>query len=546
MKGIYNLKSKGLKVNNSPQKFNEDAINYENDFWSIVSQGFFLNEIELKEKYHVSDTFELLLCLINETDGEISRLLYGSYVIVAFDKIRQRLIICNDLLSKHSLYYAIIRDTGMNEEVLIFSDSYFETIDQANKLGAKLTIDLLGIKMMNRHRIFYDDITYLKEVKFLKPYKWIDVIDNDVIVKGINIPKEDDRIEAENIITKCNQLFEKAVKEQYHKNVNYGYKQVVTLSGGMDSRTTFLYGLKAGYKNQICYTYAEADSMDFQIAQSIADNEGCQFFFHSITNGNFLMKRNEIAEENEGQMVYGGATGTYESICMYDTSQWGIVHTGIGGGEIMGDLCVADEQKGWKRFEDSLDCTEQERERLKFMRSEYDGYNQFSNLNDIRRCLNSQKTAQRFCEYMSPFLYEPFFNWMLTIPYEIKKERKLYLKWLEKYCKTNYPSTFKFGAKKDSKMNYYLRRCINYISNKSGRKTIYDMNPYQYWEKTNIELVNKLTELYETDLNELMGKIDNDIVKVIQEDWDIANINKKINILTTTWALCKFVNLDKS
>lgn len=539
-------------------KFKGDQLSYKTNDVAIYSAGFFLNAGECLNEYYCDSIPELILKLVGD-NIPVPKVLHGCYVIVVYQKLRDRLVVFNDMLSKHSVFYSI----DEKSKCLMLSDSFFETVSMVKEHGLPCTVDELGVKMMLWHRMFYDDETYVKEIKFLRPFDYLVLQDGALEVKRI-ARDEMLNVSMEEAACEIDQRFNKAVALQFKKNETNGYPQVATLSGGMDSRSTFLYGLSNGYINQTCFCYGESTSADYEYAKDLAIRNGCSYFFHPIDNGSHLLERDEICEANEGQMVYSGPSGTYDSLRFYDTSHLGIIHTGLGGGEIMGDMRVAEHLDGmerlvealkyklgkgkkdrtWESFVNSLRCNAVELQRLEACYKDYFDFNEFQSLNDIRRCLNSQKIAQSFgVEYVSPFLDEDFFCYMLRIPYELTKDRKLYIYWQKKYNPKQFetPSTFQLGCKPGNKLGYYAKRLWKYALNRMGRKTKDDMNPYEFWLAKNPSIANRQETMFSEDIAHLGECISLELRNVFSDVW-MNNGAPRPNILTASWALRKFLD----
>jgi asparagine synthetase B (glutamine-hydrolysing) len=438
------------------------------------------------------------------------------------------------------------------------SDSFFNTLNVVKENDLSFSIDSLGVKMMLWHRMFYDNLTYVNEVKFLRPFEYLALNDGSLELKKMAFPQMIN-ISMEEAANEIHQRFNKAVMLQYKKNEQANYHQVTTLSGGMDCRSTFLYGLANGYVDQFGFCYGESTSVDHDYAQKLAAKHHCEFFFHSIDNGEHLLKREDLSKANEGQMVYSGSSGVFDSLRFYDTSRWGIVHTGLGGGEIMGDMRVADnptkweqrieslkyrfgkgkKDRTWTSFITSLRCNVEEKKRLEDIYKYYGDFNLFHSLNDIRRCLNGQKVALSFgVEYVSPFLYEDFFCYMLQIPYSLTKDRELYVYWQKKYNSQQFeiPSTFQLGCRPENKLGYYAIRFYCYFMNKLGKKTKYDMIPVEHWMSKNPNISKTQEEWFEMDMGSIRTKVNDSICQLILDSWNL-NVAPRMNILTATWAL---------
>lgn len=536
-------------------KFKEDNISYESDSYIIKTYGYFLNKSECLKQFSCETLADLISKMI-EQGIQLPKELHGGYVIVVYKKKENQFRIYNDLLSKHSLFFYYDKAS----QSLFASDSFFNTLKAVKENKLPFTIDSLGVKMMLWHRMFYDNLTYINEIKFLRPFEYLVVNDGELKLEKISFPQMVD-VSMDQAANEIHKRFNKAVKLQYHKNEQDDYPQIATLSGGMDSRSTFLYGVANGYTNQSGFCYGESTSVDREYAQQLAIVNHCNFYFHSIDNGEHLLKREELCNANEGQMVYSGPSGTYDSLFFYDTNSWGIVHTGLGGGEIMGDMRVADnptkmeqliesikyklgkgkKDRTWNSLITSLRCNEEEKKRMEEIFTYYGDFNLFQSLNDMRRCLNSQKMAQYFgVEYVSPFLYEDFFCYMLQIPYSLTKDRNLYLFWQKKYNPQQFetPSTFQLGCRPGNKFGYYAKRFCKFVINKMGRKTGYDMIPIELWLRVNPKIKQTQDEWFETDMRKLESKLAPSLSQLLTDVWNKGTASQQ-NILTATWALSR-------
>jgi len=554
MKLKYSEKSVFIEDSIKPAKFKEDQFSFESEEYIVKTCGYFLNMDECLSRYSCKTPIELVIKLV-ETGNQLPRILHGSYIVVLFIKKSKKLYIFNDLLSKHSIFYYHDKSTGN----LLVSDSFFDTLQMVRNKNLPFTIDSLGVKMMLWHRMFYDNLTYIREIKFLRPFEYVIINNNKMTLETIPYPKMID-VSMDEAADEIHKLFTKAVQEQYQKNEKNNYPQITTLSGGMDSRSTFLYGLSNGYTNQMCYCVGESTSADFACAQPLAIKCDCDFYFHPIDKGKGLLKREEICSANEGQMSYLGVS-YIDIFHFYKTEQWGIIHTGLGGGEIMGDMRIDEHPSGkekfieslkyrfgkgkkdrsWGSFVNSLHCTEEDKKRIEAFKSDYADFNAFQSLNDMRRCLNVQKVAGSFgVEYVSPYLNEDFFYYMLQIPYTLTKDRKLYLYWQKKYNPGQFetPSTFQLGCRPENKVGYFAKRFYKYVMNRMGKKTGYDMIPIELWLKVNPKIKQAQDTWYETDMKKLEHLLDPSLSQLLKDVWNNGTASQQ-NILTATWTLSR-------
>ena len=533
MNGVISIADRQCTVRlRSEKRFTDHSFSRSADGRELWTQGVFLNIELLKTSFGTDSLPETVEEAVRRAGTELSQTLFGSYALLFRDSEKSTVILTNDLLSKHSLFYAVFGGE------LLFSDSFLELADECRHRDFPLTPDALAVKMMDRHEELYGDITYAREIHFLEPFRCL-TVDASGVHKVKIPPKTETLGDRTEIIARCDELFTEGTYREYELNRQYGYRQVTTLSAGMDSRMVYFCGKKLGFEHQTCFCYAQPGCVDHRIPQRICAKEGDEFFFSPLRDGSFLLNRDTPATANGGLMLYAGTTGLPGMLKTLPTEDWGIIHTGLAGGETMGDDCSPDEEQGkawWLRV---LNAAPDESARLEALFGEYEGYNQFVDYNNVRFCLNSQKIAADYGEYMSPFLYEPYFQYTQQIPYERKKDRDLYLDWMKAYSRDSYRVTYHYGVRTRSPFEYFIRRGIHYVVRRLGGKTKYDMNPHWYWAKKDPSLMSATEEMFREDIETLQsaGTIGEDILQILLSDWQGRGLDNRTSVLTASWAL---------
>lgn len=536
----YNYSDKELNVQHvCNNKFYQDSFIYEDDDYQIYTYGYFLNDEALFKEYQVDSIQQLLLTLLRE-HTVLSAKLKGTFLITVLDKSSGNIFVYNDLLSKESLFYYT------DDRIFAASDDYYQLLDFCRESQLPLTPDSLGLKMMTYTMVFYDDVTYFNEIKFLKPFNYIHIYDNQLHIQNIALPSPLTSMAEKDVINTLDNLFQNAVAEQHSKNERYGYDTISTLSGGMDSRAVLLYLRKLDKNRKItCYCYGETGSMDHEVAHQIASTFDYPFSFHSLNTGNFITNRDAMVDAIRGQMYYAGTTGLYDTLLTFKLNNVGIIHSGIVGGEILGDNCQDENKDGksWSDFIHSLHLNNNEEERMKRIAESYSSYNYFVCLNETRRCVVSQKMAKHFnCEYCSPFLDEQFFSFMLTVPYAMKHKRLLYVNW-QKKCNPemfDFKTTHWLGASAGNEFSFFCRKVVRSILRRLGGKIKPDMNPFDYWNKTNPAIGTFLVNTFQQDRGVLQKALPPDILAQLERDWSQANLFNKMALLTSTRTLLHY------
>lgn len=482
-----------------------DNFMVESDISTVGLSGIVLNTDSLSQDEIVN----------NITGGGTQKLYKGCYVMWYYDKKNKVIYIANDLLSKKSVYYYA------KDGLILVNTSLFDLCSDMRTYSIMPEINMAAVEYFCLENVFYGDVTYVKDTFFLTAYSYL-VIDckrKELMVKQLPIPnmQKESSLTFDDATKKLEMLFSEGCELQWEKNRVYGKDQIMTLSGGMDSRAMLLHLIrKEGADSIHTYTYAQSGSNDSRIARKLADKLHIANTFIPLDECEFAFKRDEIINANEGQMFYIGSTGAILMGKMVkEKHNPGIVHTGLGGGEILGDMCVAggDEHD----IEDVATI------------------NQRRNLDDIRRCLNFQKTTSRCFAAFSPFLYEDFFEYALTIPASMRMHRKLYIKWYKQYMHSNFPSvgSHSLVAKGINRVLIKLYKII-------GKRNPADMNPIQYWYDTNSELRDYIDKTWTND--SAMLKEQGELLRLLEQFFE-QNVVKKFAVLTVTGSVIRILGL---
>ncbi len=325
----------GLYFGSELVKFPEDHFIFEDAAVKIAVCGYVLNHKRILAETGKKTLFEALSAAYAEGPEHAVTLLKGAYLVAIYDKAANSLLLFNDKLSKLPVY------TYRNGEDFLFSTSFFELVDALKRLKAPFTVDPLGVAMMTATGVLWEDITYVDEIKYLRPYRYL-MIDGDVRERCLPFPVLNRRTNVDEAVERIDALFTDAVRLQYEKNADAGYRQFASLSGGMDSRCVMVRAYQLGFADDLTFTYSQSGSLDQEISQRVAAHYGVPHLFYSMDNGSFILDRDAFAAANEGQMTYCGSTGVLPVVSALKCERFGILHSGISGGEIMGDIIPAD------------------------------------------------------------------------------------------------------------------------------------------------------------------------------------------------------------
>ena len=492
--------------------FSREQFSIETETHITVCSGFVLNASEIAAE--TATSFAKALSSL-PFDVQIMRTLHGAYCIARYKKCEKTLFLSNDLLSKQPLYYSI------NGNDLLFSTRFEPLVEALKRMGITPEPDPMGISMLINHGYLSGDFTPVHQIHFLPPFRYLIASDKGIKEEAAPLPAPADEDTA-SAIEKIDTLFAEAVRLQYSKNTEYGYKQLGSLSGGMDSRVLLLKAQQLGFTDDMTFTYSQSGSLDMSIAKSVAEKCHVPNLFFAMDGGDFLADRESFFKGNEGLCTYCGSTGVLEALARTDTMGCGLIHSAVGGGEIFGDILPADGDCAPncpKLYEyiKSIGCEDAAANtHLRDFALSFPTFNMFRQISDLRANTNFIRTASSVLPACSPFLYEPLFLFLMSLPMKQKASRHLYYAWVDAKdltlsIRTTDPAwpfrPYTLPGKVIRQWNLIYRSHFM----KTGKR---EMNPFDVWLETNQALKTRLDILFKQDLQtcenaapDLIGKI---------------------------------------
>lgn len=519
-------------------KFPQEKVCFENEDYLIHFDGILLNSAQLKAELDCSSNQEILLKLYQAHGAELVFHAKGLYCLVLWDKQAQKVLITNDLLSKRSVYYA------SGEDAMCYGSSYHDLLDLMSREGFTSGIDVDAVREMVRQGFVNFSRTYLKDVHYLNAFESLVV---DLSARSMQLvhhpmPAVDIPTDEEAMIDQFQARFSRAVALAYQKNAAYGYTQYASLSGGMDSRSSLLTANKLGYRKDIvCFTYSQSGSLDYDISRTIAADLGLDYIFYPMDAAVFVGRLNEALSLNECMQSGIGATGARTVATVLNTSNAGLVHIGICGGELMGDLVQRNRGKEPenKVLRTAVRVCKKLREELTKPEPQPEGY-RF----DVQEYLCHLRASQNFshmfidkCECLSPFMDEDVVMYVLQLNPGLKYNRRIYRKWMRKYLPNRYPIT-STCAPIDSNMLQEQLASLKYkVLRRHNGVSQWDMVPVTHWIEANPGHAENCTREYEEGCRWLAG-IDGSetLLGIVQAGWDNIWI-KRLYVLTALQAM---------
>ena len=487
--------------NHMIKKFVEDKVFYQDDHYMIVIDGVLLNKSQLcKNKFWHETIIHMYEskgeCFFNDFRGSFSGFLY--------DKLKDIIVVFSDHIGSKYVYYT------HNDEFTIVSSSLPNIYKFFKKNSITYHLNEENAYIFLTYGYMLEDRTLCSEIKKINPGCYLLIEKGKVLEKSYclltNKPnyniKENDAIE---IMDHC---FRNAIKFEFEKDNEYGYKHLVSLSGGLDSRMTSIVAHEMGYDNQLNITFSQSSYLDETIAKSIAESYKHEWLFKALDNGLWLYDIDTSIMSVGGSVVYSGIAHSNSLLKYLNFQNLGILHSGQLGDVVFGrnwatgKNYVLGDGAYSKRFIEKisnihLNMNNQNSEIAKLYYRGFNGAN------------NGQVNTMHYTETCSPFMDIDTVKQILTIPVFGKYNNYLYEKWITKM----YPNAAVFGWEKlnghkitERKIIYNRNPVIiSAIPDKLIRKIMKsinmgmylnkkNMNPIAYYIKSNEQLKKYLTD----------------------------------------------------
>lgn len=491
--GNYNVWDHSLN------KFPKDAVFAPRRHETFFLEGYILNKEELINKYSSTDWENAFVTSC--AGGQIFSELRGAFSGFIYNELNGECKIYTDHVGNHAVYYYY------HEGVLIAGTKIEYIVEVLKYNGIPIQMNKKGLDYMLTYGYMLDETTLVEEIKRVLPGTYIQMqkgIESTIKYYELNNSVKDECTEKE-AIDKLDKAFRKAVQREFDKDREYGYRHLVDLSGGLDSRMVCWVAHEMGYTEQLNISYSKKDYLDEKISAQIAIALKHDYFFYPLDGLAWMMDIDENFSCNNGTDTFINITGGNRVLKNINPSLYGIEHTGMLGDVIISSY-YADEEinygkpvMGHHKYSDKLDLP-----------IEDDILKRYSNLElftlSTRGLIGIQSSymiRQQYVETSSPFLDIDFLEVCLKLPFKYRKKHNIYLKWIA----AKYPDAAEFGWEswhgiKPKKECVNKRRMVtltklvrNYLGKVIGRTPRDNMNPLDYWYNSE-EYIRDQYELY--------------------------------------------------
>ena len=510
------------------RRFSGDKIRIQTEDYLLVLDGIVLNKKDIMSETPNKSWHDSLIDKYKEKGETFFSFLRGSFVGVLLDKSSKRCIIFRDQLGSRPVYFSTYGHLAG------VSTSISELYEEIKKYKS-LELCPEGIQMLLDFGITIDGYTIAKGVKMLHPGCYL-VCENGVFVEKVfyTFKRDEVKLSSESdYVDMIDDAYREAIKRQFSKDDEYGYKTIACLSGGIDSRMTVWISHELGWKHQLNITFSNSGWYDETTARKISLDLRHEWLFKRLEDANFMTDIDAATLVTGGNRNYIGVahSRSMTSLIDYDGGGFGMLHTGSQGEVLKGEAVVGGNiNKNDNRYWDYL---------------KKHGINSPMDYSDpeIATIINKYLfIAQN--DSMSPLLELDFFEQTLKIPASLRKDEYIYRKWVTtKYKEMNKYVWATTGAPYGSKaFNPYIKKCgcymrqlPKYINYKLGNGG-FAMNPWNYFVGMNKELL----PLYETYLGYCDLIKDEDLRKRVTDLFQSRDITKKMKAVSLFSAIKLF------
>ena len=413
-------------------KFMNDRLLYEDDALVIVVEGVVLNNHELIEKYKAEGWKDCIMRMYLQKGDAFFVEFRGSFSGALFDKSLRKWLIFTDHIGDKQVFY-----TKTPDGYLFGSEIRF-LVETRKKNELPSTVDKMGCYMSLTHGFCIDDKTLVQEVHKLIAGHYYRVTPEGLSIcryhQFDNTP--DEQLTEKEAIEGIDRLFRNAIKLQFDKDREYGYRHLACLSGGLDSRMTVWVAHQMGYSDQLNITFSQSGYLDFSVAQQIAIDLHHDWLFKPLDGGDCIDMIDDVTPITYGSANFFGLAHGKSMEDLINYEPFGIIHTGQIGDSIIGTFFKKNEYNPEYKVGQSAYSLELI-ERL----SDYQFQEDYKNEEIF--CLYTRAftganqgllTFQENSESCSPFIDVDFLEYCYRIPLKLRFGHKIYFDWiLQKY-----------------------------------------------------------------------------------------------------------------
>ena len=312
-------------------KFNDDKVFADTEKYFFLTDGVIFNIAEMCKSHSASGLKELIPLLYEQNGEHFFNEFRGSFSGVFYDKNRDILLIYNDHIGDRMIFFAQADDsfyfsTDLKQLVQTLPDSFERKIDDV------FVLSMLSYGYSPNCQTLIKGINRVSSGCYLKISGG--KMEEIQYHRFANNPNQNDE---KTNIERLDALFRQAVGRILDKNKQYGYRNVMPLSAGLDSRMTVWVARQLTDEPIENVTYSQSGYYDETTPKEIAKTLGDKMHFKPLDGGDYLKNVDRAVQLTSGLVNYSGAAQVIDSFDdLSDKDTIGVVATGMLGDIIVG------------------------------------------------------------------------------------------------------------------------------------------------------------------------------------------------------------------
>ena len=507
-------------------QFLKDKLFLQDEDRLLISESVIMNLCELKEQYNSSSLEELVSLLLKETPLFFTRFI-GMFSGVFYDKKSKRMLVFTDQLGNNPVFYYY-----QNGQLILGSELIWVT-ETMKANGIPREVDENAVRQFLTLGCFPDGDVYVKHVHRIYPGEYLEITEESFDVKQYHRFSEEPRIiSVEEAVQKLDTAFRNAMCRGIKKNAEYGYTNLIDISGGADSRMIAVTAKALGCQNVILNTFAQSGSFDFTISQEIASRLDYEYVFSALDDAQFLKDIDPILLLNSGTAYYCGITGGYRMVQMMADRNVGLEYTGLLG-DVHDSAMTVSNGDGPPSLSFKMSKLH-DTDMIHFdSLGKFKTHEMYWYYTRGMVCgMSTFLTRQNYVEPFTPFGDLEFASVWHSIPWSFRVKEKIGLQWISRvypsYAKIPYSHT---GLSLQAELKPYssllcpFYRVLYVMKRKLTGKDKRAMNPFKRWEKEKPWLLPYLNKYFQDacTLCKESGLVPDALIHSIEDEFQGGN-----------------------
>lgn len=445
-----------VQYNHLLDKFPQDRVLLSEGGQICFLDGYVVNKSELTALSTERDWQHAFAASLRSDGKAYLQKVRGAFCGYTYEKEQESVLIYTDQVSNKALFYYVDQDRW------IVSDCVYDMVRVLRANHIACHFNRKAAEYMLSYGYMPDDSTHVEEIHRLLPGCLAVLKNGNAAVERYHrIRNQEEEMTEKEAVEKVDLAFREAIRREFEKDKEYGYRHLVDLSGGLDSRMVSWVAHDMGYTDQLNMAYSQAGYLDDKISRRIARDLGHAYQFMPLDDAKWLYDIDRNVRQNNGAALYSGITGGGRFLEALPADQFGIEHTGMIGDAILSTFYhdrsfnYGKPRMGLHRYSERLTYTFDEA-----IVKDYPSQEMFAiYTRGILGAQSSYMIRQHYVETSSPFMDVDFLDAVFSIPFEYRNRHHLYLLWIkEKYPGAADYGWEKWGGVKPKESHLFLRK----------------------------------------------------------------------------------------